>query len=158
MTIRFPAQLPYDKWPAVNVVFDHMRNGLWADAQAAFEARKQDVTDAIGAGNYWRGLYTPQAPVGLPAWQAEEFSNKTFSPEVGQVYAFTTQKGGRASWTPSSASGECWISLDPGFALIEGVTVCGVGNSTELEVKAGDTVYMKWGQGGHTTTARYLVQ
>lgn len=57
--VRFPAQVPYDKWPDAARCYEMMINGEWGDLQAFFALKRQNITDSIGAVNYWRNKFNP---------------------------------------------------------------------------------------------------
>jgi len=51
--VRFPAQVPVGKWPAAEDVYAAIIAGDWALAKQRYDAKPQDVSDAIGAVQYW---------------------------------------------------------------------------------------------------------
>jgi hypothetical protein len=61
--IRFPANVPAEKWPDAHKVFVRINAGDWAGAQQAFDAAPQNVKDAMGAVEYWYEIFRKGVPV-----------------------------------------------------------------------------------------------
>jgi hypothetical protein len=170
--VRFPAQLPYDKWPSVNGVFDLMRNGLWTEARHYFNTppNGQNITDAIGAGDYWRQQYNPTPPpatiIKVPfgtypnRWPIENFVDQVYAFEVTMAanpFAVSGQTtiyeyGGGGTWqrymTVSLTPGD-FRPVDPTGAngpLAESVglqatILWNVGPGATVDLKPGTTYY-----------------
>lgn len=136
MTVRFPAALPYDKWPAVNKVYGLMIAGDWAAAKKALLDNLPDVQDAIGAGNYWRALFVPTPPVTInPPLAKFETRNVGGDPHIN--YTMQMAADGNVS---VEVSGSPWIACSVGKQgeFDPARESQGGGTTTPLAVKAGE--------------------
>ena len=147
-TVRFPAQLPYDKWAAVSNVFGLMNQPTpdWNAVRLAYETQKGAVDDSIGAGNYWRGQYNPGGavvPTTPPSIDNNSVPLPWFSSPKDQINATVSNGAGGATAACGSGGDLVWVSTDPSFPPIEGVTASSVGFAGPIAVAAGQTFYFK---------------
>lgn len=66
MTIRFPADVPVEKWPSLYRVFTAMAAGLWSEAKLRWEDNLQDCLDSAGAiqMGYEAFIKVPEVSIG----------------------------------------------------------------------------------------------
>lgn len=142
MTVRFHADLPYDKWPAVNAVFDCMRKGDWVGARAAFDARPQDVTDSIGSGNMWRDKFVPVTPAFTNLGSINKYeTTQWFLGNPGEIYAITATADGRISNSNGNGGDRSYGTLDINTPAEDWEAKAG---GVTMLVKAGQTLYAKF--------------
>lgn len=144
--VKFPANLPYRKWPDVSNIFSLMMAGDWVGAKAYFAvpAQHDNITDAIGAGNYWRAQFTPPQPVVVPTNPASiGFETLPWlNSSDGQINMTTvTEDGGKVSCSAGSGGAVCWVSLDPTFPLDDKLTSTGTGSTGYIYPAKGQAFY-----------------
>lgn len=85
-------------------------------------------------------LIVPTNPPSLPA----DGSNVPwFNSPDGQINKTVSEGDGRASCTDESGAAPNWISTDPTFPEVEGITSRGAGQSGFVNVTAGQAFYFK---------------
>lgn len=109
--VRFPAQCPYDKWPDASRVYellianadDPIRNPL-EDVRTYFLAHRQNITDSIGAVNYWRAQVQPESyPTqlvtegGMQAWLIPGQAPKPHTFAANVLYLWKADGNGNGS-------------------------------------------------------------
>ncbi len=146
--VRFPANLPYYKWPNVSGVFTLMQAGDWAAVEAYYKdpANTQNINDSIGAGNSWYNQFNP-TPTVVPTKPPTLGMNETlpwFPSPAGQVNVTTaTAGGGKVSASASSGGIPMWISFDPTFPNDPNLTSYGAGTTGYLYPADGQKIYSR---------------
>lgn len=157
MTIRFPADVPYDKWPAVDLVYGKIIQGDMAGAKAAYDAAPQDVQDAIGSVNWWRAQFVP-TPVSTITPPLAAFETRVISDgSPGVIYAVQAGADGGFS---VEISGSPLVTFSAGEKGVfdPSRTTQGAGTGTPQRVLAGE--WCNWtyvaGNSGQTMRPQLL--
>lgn len=103
-TLRFEAQVPYSKWPDASRCYELMIAGDWDGLQAHFAAHRQNVTDSIGAVNYWRAQFGA-IPVAASSQQISHTPLDTTFPDKAMATAFQASVDGLGSASVVGNSG-----------------------------------------------------
>jgi hypothetical protein len=142
--VRFPAQVPYEKWPSLYGVFTAMEAGDFALAQQRWDADKQNCLDSAGAIQSWYLKFTPATPKATepPAIGFETLP--WFESPDGQVnVTVITVENGKTTCSAGSGNVQCWISLDPSFPDDPTKTAYGSGMAGYIYPAKDAPVYFK---------------
>lgn len=105
---RFPAQVPFDKWPDASRCYELMIAGDWDGLREYFAAHRQNVTDSIGAVNYWREKFTPGAPIVTSASPINHSPLDLQFPDNTIATAFRAEVDGNGSASVSGNAAGLW--------------------------------------------------
>lgn len=156
---RFPAQLPYSKWPKVSTVFGLMINGDWAGVQAYFEdpANRPDITDSIGAGNFWWAQFTPPKPVILhpPLVPGASPRPQQYDPDTVYSVRLDGDAPGGCSFSVSSGGVQVVGSVSDVEGDFNATTQTGSGAIPRIPGKAGQWFNMRLGDGMPAQSGRF---
>jgi hypothetical protein len=136
-------------WPELYSVFAALDGGDTAEAQRRWDTstKTPDGTycqRAAGAIQMGYEEFNPPQPMPTkPTNIGKGQEVPWFDSPKDQVNVTIADDDGRVSMADSGGGAEDWISKDPGFPLIEGVTSKASGQSGFLDVKAGDSIYTK---------------
>lgn len=144
--VRFPANVPYAKWPSLYGVFTAMSIGDWGLAQQRWNDKTQDCLDSAGAIQSWYEKFNPNPNVKPtdPTTLGMHGSIPDFPSPSGQINVTEiTADGGKVSMAAASGGIPVWISLDPTFPGDPKLTSYGSGTTGYLYPKNGDKLYSK---------------
>jgi hypothetical protein len=155
--VRFPANVPYAKWPNLYAVFTAMSVGDFGEAEARWHAHTQDCLDAAGAiqQGYEQFAAPPSGapdPQTIPTNPAVPFvanggdtPTKKVMNEMpqGVLHAQVGKGRKKLSWTIGSGGYPCWLSFEPTFPNDPAKTTGAVGGTPWLNSPDGDwTAYL----------------
>lgn len=103
--VRFPANVPYDKWPSLYGVFTAMEANDWALAQQRWNDGKQNCLDSAGAIQMGYDAFKPS---GVPVKMKGTISRTPydFTYEPGFVMAFQATVDSTPEGGASGSAGE----------------------------------------------------
>lgn len=142
MTVRFPAELPYDASNYLLEVYAAIVAGDWAEAKRRYDANPQPVGDAAGAIRWWREKFNNgTAPILLSPPLLQPPRTDWAPRAAGQPYAYQAAVDGKILCVCGSGGDPCWSRVSDAPASFpfpdDGHTSYGAGSTGWLPIKAG---------------------